>query len=552
MVRPLATSLLALTLGAGSALADVTPAQVWENLQKYSADYGYQVSGNVEDAGGTLTVTDAVFTMAGETGASSVTFPKMTFQETGDAKVRVTVDGDVALDSRFTVPAQQEPAPDAPEGTDAPADPAPAETVEMTVTGTIKVPGNEMVVSGTPEDMLYEYTYPTMAFDFILPTEPGRDATIPVTGTVTEMTGSQRNVAAEGGIDSSFDMKAAQAEMRIDARIPGDGTAGGTPGGTGDGAGAGSGTMDVQVAVTNLTGKGTAKTPGQSFDLGSQMAQALAAGLVFDTTLAYETLAGSFDVAGKDDSGQDQNAKGSFASGASDIAVRMSGQGLGYKAASADAKAEMTVNTLPFPISYAVRQISAEMLLPVSKGDAAQPFKFAYVLDGLTFSDAIWNLFDPTSQLPRDPASLTVDLSGDAVVTQDLFDPALAQPQPQADAGTGTGADAAPEAPFAPKSLTVNKVALDAVGAKADIAGTLEFGDNPNEPVGKLNGSFEGVNGLMDKLVTMGLVPQEQMMGMRMMLAMFAKPVDGQPDQLTSEIEFREGGSIFANGQQVK
>lgn len=538
MVRPLATSLLALTLGAGSALADVTPAQVWENLQKYSADYGYQVSGDVEDAGGTLTVTDAVFTMAGEAGTTSATIPQMTFQETGDARVRVVIEGDMAVDSRFTVPAPQPDAPadapaDAPDaGTDAPA---PAETVEMTMTGTIKLPDNEMVVSGTPEDMLYEYTYPTMAFDFTLPTEPGKDATIPVTGTVTDLTGSQRNVAADGGIDSTFDMKAAQAEMQIDALVPGEGA-----------GGAGSGSMDFHVAVTNLTGTGTAKTPGQSFDLGSQLAQALAAGLTFDTTLTYETLQGSFEVAGKDDSGQDQNAKGSFGSGASDIAVRMSDQGLGYKAASADAKAEMTVNTLPFPISYAVRQISAEMLLPVSKGDAAQPFKFAYVLDGLTFSDAIWNLFDPTSQLPRDPASLTVDLSGEAVLSQDLFDPALAQPPADA------GADAAPEAPFAPKSLTVNKVALDAVGAKADIAGTLEFGDNPNEPVGKLNGSFEGVNGLMDKLVTMGLVPQEQMMGLRMMLAMFAKPVDGQPDQLTSEIEFREGGSIFANGQQVK
>ena len=55
-----------------------------------------------------------------------------------------------------------------------------------------------------------------------------------------------------------------------------------------------------------------------------------------------------------------------------------------------------------------------------------------------------------------------------------------------------------------------------------------------------------------DKLVAMGLVPQEQMMGMRMMMAMFAKPAEGNPDQLNSEIEFREGGQIFANGQQVK
>jgi hypothetical protein len=536
MVRPLATSVLALTLGAGSALADITPAQVWQNLQDYSADYGYQVTGTVEDVGNTLTVTDAVFTMAGETDNSSVTFPKMTFQETGDARVRVVVEGDVALNSRFTVPAPTEDLPeDAPDaGAEAPSEPAPAETVDMTMTGTIKVPGNEMVVSGTPEDMLYEYSYPTLAFDFTLPTEPGQDATIPVTGTVTGLAGSQRNVASDGGMTSSFDLKAAQAAMQIVAQMPA------------EDADAGGGTLDFQLALTNLASQGTGKTPGQAFDLGSQMAQALAAGLTLDTTVTYDTLEGSFDVAGRDENGQDQTGTGSFATGASDIAFQMSGGGLGYKATTADAKAEMTISTLPFPISYALDQISGEMLIPVTKGDAAQPFKLAYALEGLTFADAIWNLFDPTSQLPRDPASLIVDLSGDVVVTQDLFDPAMGQPQ--------TDADGMPvsESPFLPETLTVNRIALDAVGAKADITGALEFGDNPNEPVGTLNGTFEGVNGLMDKLVAMGLVPQEQMMGMRMMMAMFAKPAEGNPDQLTSEIEFREGGQIFANGQQVK
>ena len=62
----------------------------------------------------------------------------------------------------------------------------------------------------------------------------------------------------------------------------------------------------------------------------------------------------------------------------------------------------------------------------------------------------------------------------------------------------------------------------------------------------------DGGDELMDKLVTMGLVPEEQMMGMRMGLALFAKPAEGNPDQLTSEVEFREGGQIFANGQQIK
>ena len=41
-------------------------------------------------------------------------------------------------------------------------------------------------------------------------------------------------------------------------------------------------------------------------------------------------------------------------------------------------------------------------------------------------------------------------------------------------------------------------------------------------------------------------------MGLRMMLAMFTQTVEGDPDRLETQLEFREGGAIFANGQQVK
>ncbi|WP_374299072.1 DUF2125 domain-containing protein [Paracoccus sp. (in: a-proteobacteria)] len=533
MFRFAATSALALTVGAAPVLADVTPAQVWENLETYFTDFGYEVTGTVEDAGSTLTVTDAVLSMDNEGGATTVTIPKMTFQETGDAKVRAVIDGDMALESKFKVPAPAEPEADATaEGTDTPAEPAPAEPemVDMTMTGTIKAPGNEMVVSGTPEDMLYEYDYPSVEFDFAMPAGPESGATIPVSGALTNVTGSQRNATGEAS-EYSFDMKASEGTMGIVADVPADPE-----------TAEGGGKVDVQAKLTDLSLAGTARTPGQSFDLATQMAEALAAGLNFQGTFAYAAMDTRFDFAGKDEAGQDQTGSGSVATGAADVALQMSEQGLGYKGSVADTKVEMTTGSLPFPVSYAAVNSSFDLLIPVSKADAAQPFKFAYALEGLTFADGIWNLFDPNSQLPRDPASLSIDLSGDAVVAQDLFDPALAQPDPAA----------APEVPFTPRSLTVNKVALDAVGATADITGQLEFGDNPNEPVGKLNGTFAGVNGLMDKLVAMGLVPEEQMMGMRMMLAMFAKPAEGNPDKLTSEIEFREGGSIFANGQQVK
>ncbi|WP_207100792.1 DUF2125 domain-containing protein [Paracoccus shandongensis] len=523
MFRFAATSVLALGIAA-PALADVTPAQVWENLQDNYAGYGYQVTGQVEDAGGTLSVRDAVFSMKNEGGATTFTIPQLTFRETGDARVRMVIEGDMALDSTVAVPVPRDDA--AADGTETP--PTEPETVEMTTTGTIKVPGNETVVSGTPEDMLYEFSYPSVAFDMTVPADLETGATVPVTGTLADVTGTQRHAGANGA-ETSFDIKASEATMRIAADAPADA----------DGTG---GKVNVQARLTGLSSTGTARTPAERFDLGTQMAAALAAGLDFQGDFAFETLDADFDFAGKDEEGQDQTGQGKASLGAGNAALRMSGQGLGYKGEVADTRVEMTVSSLPFPLSYATERTSFDLLVPVSKAEAAQPFKFAYALEGLTFADGIWNLFDPEKQLPRDPASLTVDLSGDAVVAQDLFDPGLAQPD----------GPTAPDAPFTPRTLTVNKVALDAVGAKADITGALDFGDTPNEPVGKLNGTFQGVNGLMDKLVAMGLVPEDQMMGMRMMLAMFAKPDEANPDRLTSEIEFREGGQVFANGQQVK
>jgi hypothetical protein len=55
----------------------------------------------------------------------------------------------------------------------------------------------------------------------------------------------------------------------------------------------------------------------------------------------------------------------------------------------------------------------------------------------------------------------------------------------------------------------------------------------------------------MDTLVNMGLLPQEQAMGARMMMGLFARPGDG-PDTLTSTIEVKEDGSVLANGQRIQ
>lgn len=552
MIRSLATSAIALIVGAAPVFADVTPAQAWENLSQYYQKYGYEVTtGNVEDAGNTLTVTDTVLSMAVEGGSTTITIPQMTFQETGDAKVRATIDGDVTFDSSFDAPVPAEApamddtaAPDETTGTEAPqdetaapeADPAAEpETVTLTASGTLTMPGNDMLISGTPEDMLYEFTYPTISFDMSIPVDPETGVTIPLTGNATNLTGTQRNIGADS-IESTFDMAADTVTLASNADIPA----------TADNGGGGK--MAFDIALTALTTKGTATAPEQEFDLGTQLAQAIQAGLGFDGSLAYETLTGTFSFSGTDlETGTDKTAAGEFSTGASDLTFALDKSGLGYGGSSVDSKFDLTVSDLPFPISYAIAKTSADIQIPAAKSDSAQPFKLAYTLEGLTLADGIWNLFDPTSQLPRDPATLVIDLAGDALVTADLFDPATSAPQTD-----DAGMPVAPEVPFMPQNLTITRIALDAAGAKADLKGELDLSQNPQEPVGTIDGQFTGVNGLLDKVVAMGLVPEDQMMGMRMMLAMFAKPVEGQGDQMQTQIEFREGGSIFANGQQIK
>jgi hypothetical protein len=50
----------------------------------------------------------------------------------------------------------------------------------------------------------------------------------------------------------------------------------------------------------------------------------------------------------------------------------------------------------------------------------------------------------------------------------------------------------------------------------------------------------------------MGLLPEDQAMGARMMMGMFARPGDGE-DTLVSKIEVDgASGSISANGQRLK
>jgi hypothetical protein len=181
---------------------------------------------------------------------------------------------------------------------------------------------------------------------------------------------------------------------------------------------------------------------------------------------------------------------------------------------------------------------------PVLKSDAEQDFAFGLQLGNFTMSDMIWGIFDPTGQLPRDPATIELETTGRALLSVDYLDSAAATEM----AGS----------PGELRALTVNKLLVNVAGAVLQGSGDVTL-DNTDtitlpgmpKPVGAVDLSLAGGNGLLDKLIAIGLFPQEQAMGVRMMMGLFSVPGDA-PDTLNSTITFTEDGQILANGQRIR
>lgn len=542
MRRTLASSAIALIVGAGPVLADLTPAQVWENLESYYADMGYKVAiGSKDDAGSTLTLSDVVATSETEQVDTTITIPTLTLEQTGDAKVRSVMDGELTIESETQLP-DQEP---------------------MKFGVVMIAPGNEMLSSGTVEDMLHEFDYPTLETAIRLDDESANGGEVPFTATLTDLTGQYRTVR-DNGQNITYDMKAAGLDLKINVIEPP------AEGENSDQAqDQGHGKFVGEMQIDGITTSGKTIIPEGIENMAERVDLALNAGFLADGTIEMGEMTGDISFEGVDPDGSSQSGTGTFSSGGGDLTVTMSKDGLSYAGTSQGSEVEVTVAQLPFPISYAIESAKGAIAFPISKSEDAQPFSLNYEIIGLTLADGIWNLFDPGQELPRDPASLKIDLAGEALMKGDLFNPAFnekmtgmaedsAPQDPMAEGGDqdatadGTDMPASPEMPFEPKSVKINSVSLQAVGVDANVTGDLTMPQGVQQPVGTIEGEFTGINALLEKLVSMGLVPQDQLMGARMMLAMFAKPVEGNPDQMQTKLEFKEDGSIFANGQQVQ
>ena len=260
--------------------------------------------------------------------------------------------------------------------------------------------------------------------------------------------------------------------------------------------------------------------------------EALNAGANLDLAMTYASSNWTVSADGPDGK---VDQKSTDQGGKLDIA--MSKDGLSFGGQSNSSHIEMTTPELPFPITADIQSADMNFAMPVAKADEAQDYKAMIGLNGVTVSDNIWAMFDPNGDLPHDPATLQVDLSGKMKLSEDLFSPAAA---------------AMDAPPMQVDTVDINNIKLSMVGADLNGKGALELknGGPMPMPTGKIDLTLTGANALMDKLVAMGLVPQDQIMFGRMMLGLYAKPTGD--DAYESQVEFQDGGEILVNGQRVQ
>ncbi|AUM75021.1 hypothetical protein CYR75_12670 [Paracoccus jeotgali] len=560
-------------LSASPALAEITPKSVWDNLNAYYDRYGLTVqTGAVEEAGDVLTVRDLVLSQKAEGSQTVIDMGNLILSATGDGAVKMNIadvatgimtfdkvsEGEVEAATDDAVEADVEAeaatddaatdtAPDTDAAPDAAAEPEDSAEAEddyddhqppRQVNFEMRFTSDDITVSEDGDAVLYAYLIPRT--DFVvteIEMQDGLTVSQPLRMTIENLEGHDRVDSTDAsGLVQALNATSIAIDFKIDDE---------------DAQGTGNFLLTGMTADSKVS-----STAGFGADV--DMAKMLQDGFSLASDIAFSKISGAIDMQTVDDEGQRQPVRINMDSRDIKIGVGMDKTRLSYAVSSGPGSADFTVPDVPVPVGYELAAASLKVELPVSAGSDPQPFSFHYLLDQVVLKDQVWAIFDPNMALPRDPAQLDIDVSGNVVMERDLFDSehmhraeALDDPDLTDEQREAIIDEMSP--PFTMADLSLNNVALALMGASAQFQGKLTTPDgDASEPVGTITGRFQGIQALTQKLQASGLIPAEQAAMLPMMLGMFAKPDPQAADTMTTEIEFREGGQVFANGQQVR
>ncbi len=486
-----------IALSAAPALA-ITPEEVWADWQTLIQNYGATLEmGEETRAGESLTVTDVTISSEMPDGAFDMVLGDITFTNIGDGAVRVDMSDELPFRIEIT------------------SDDGETGVVSFTLTQ----PGATMTASGSADKLRYDFDYPVLGmgdFDMSGPDVPD-DLPLTFDMTLANMSGfidlagdNPRTYESESAVEA-FTLNMAFDEM--------------------DGENPGSGEIALSMSDLKQTTIGAIAT----LNPGASLSEMAAAGLRQTGTASHGPLTYSVSFAGPE---------GSFemaaAAESGTIEGGLDASGLEYGGTTNNVTVTVGGSQIPLPpVTLRMAQSGGLFRMPLIPGEDPQDFALVVRMQDLEVDDMLWSIFDPMSALPRDPATLVIDLGGTAIMSEDFTSPEFAESEMA-------------EAPGQLESLDVNALQLSVAGAELTGNGAFIFNNESGMPMpaGTARLMLIGGNALLDRLVGMGLVPEEQAMGARMMLGLFARP-EGE-DTLVSDIEVTEDGQVLANGQRIR
>lgn len=490
---------LACIFTATSSFADVTSQQVWDDWKSYMQDFGYTVEGNESRSGDTLTVSDLTMSinLPEEEGTVELTMPELSFTDQGDGTVSVGMPDQ----STMAINAQSD------------------EGESMNVVVAMNTTGMSTVVSGEPEDMTYSYTAASLALtleEFDVEGEAPDDLQFTVTmdnliGKSSMKLGDMRDVAQNFAADRmTYELRI--VDSAEDANVVAVGEVDGL-------SFEGEGVIPVGIDMED---------PTAFFNAG------------FDMQGIFRQASSQSQLTALED-GQPVNFETS--TGPGEVEIAFSKDGIAYVGGGDDISVNMVGGEIPFPISFEMEEVGYEFVMPLAASEEEQDFALGLTLGGLAVPDMLWNIFDPSAILPRDPATLSFDLNGKTRIFTDLMDPSVQDSD---------------DFPGELTALTLSDLVIEVGGAELTGTGDFTFDnsdltsfDGMPKPEGAADFRLLGGNGLLDKLIQMGFVSDQDAMGARMMMGLFAVPGPAE-DELNSRIEVNEAGHVLANGQRIK
>lgn len=502
-----ASTALATLILTGAARADVTADDVWRNLSAYLDTMGGTLSAEPARTGNTLSLGDMSieWVLPFDAGKVAVRQSGYDLVEQGDGTVRLE------LPERIDFSIRMEPTG------------KPPFSMAMAITHD----GFGTIASGQPDDITYVTTAESMSIELTgleIPEAETGDAEM--TMTFTDVRSESR--VTVGSLVSAVGTSSIGSQ---DTRFSFQGENGAKVGSTARaGAASAKFEMDIPRNGISILNLAAAVRDGLRLSVDSSMN-------------GYETH--QIITVGDETVSEQHNLVGVY-----DIALALDHQGLTLEGSGKDTAVRVLMpETFPLEMAFTADLTKGRMVIPHSAGEQLQQAAMSMELSGLTVGEQLWGLIDPAQTIPRDPATVRLDLTADVKSHLDWLD-FLA---------VGASMKAGQE-PGELHSIMLRDLTVEAAGASLAASGQASF-DNADKqtfggfpkPTGALDMTVRGANALIDRLIGIGLVSEEEAIGARMGMGMILKPATGEgEDVLKSHIELNGEGQVLANGIRIR